>query len=447
MAEMRLAAEMKDSGIEWIGSIPQNWMLARLKDVKAPTRYSIVDGPFGSAISTDDYADEGVPLIRITNLVNGEVSFKDMVFIPLTLAETLQRSQTGLHDIIIAKTGGTVGKCAINNTVEDGILSSSCVKVTISDEHDYRYFYYLFSTPSFVEALINACTGTTRNTINLKPLSSLNCTVPSLSEQHAIADYLDDRCSKIDEIIAEATASIEEYKELRKAVITETVTRGIDGINALKNSGYDWMGHIPIDWNIASLKHISIKTISYGVIKLFDPDDDGVYILRCSDVKAGFIDTTNIRTITKELSDEYKRTLLTENDIVINVRGTLGGCAVIPKEMEGYNIAREVALISPDRAKYDSEFIMYFLLSDVFERFRDASLSGAIYVGINMETLSHFRVAYPALDEQKRIAKYLNKKVSDIDTIISEKQSLISDLQAYKKSLIYEVVTGKRRVV
>ena len=90
---------------------------------------------------------------------------------------------------------------------------------------------------------------------------------------------------------------------------------------------------------------------------------------------------------------------------------------------------------------------MYFLLSDVFERFRDASLSGAIYVGINMETLSHFRVAYPALDEQKRIAKYLNKKVSDIDTIISEKQSLISDLQAYKKSLIYEVVTGKRRVV
>ena len=309
-----------------------------------------------------------------------------------------------------------------------------------------KYLYYSLMSPLYEDDFKMRITGLIGG-VSVSELKNMILCLPSLLEQQAIVDYLDERCYKIDEIIAEATASIEEHKELRKVVITEAVTMGMGVQGTLKDSGYNWMGYIPSDWNIAPLKHISTKPISYGVIKLFDPDENGVFILRCSDVKAGFIDATNIRTITKELSDEYKRTLLSENDIVINVRGTLGGCAVIPKSMEGYNIAREVALISPDRSKYDSKYIMYYMLSDVFERFRDSSLSGAIYVGINMETLSHFRIAYPSITEQKEISKYLDKKVPDIDALISEKQALIEDLQAYKKSLIYEVVTGKRRVV
>ena len=342
--------------------------------------------------------------------------------------------------IILSAVGARCGKCFLASG-KWGLCANTHVLLPNAEIADKNYLFYIVNNEDW---WIKG--GTAQPFVKVSESLGQVIYLPSFLEQKAIANYLDDRCSKIDEIIAEAAASIEEYKELRKVVITEAVTRGIGVQGTLKNSGYDWMGYIPSDWNIAPLKHISTKSISYGVIKLFDPDENGVFVLRCSDVKAGFLDTTNIRTITKELSDEYKRTLLSENDVVINVRGTLGGCAVIPKSMEGYNIAREVALISPDRTKYDSKYIMYYLLSDIFERFRDSSLSGAIYVGINMETLSHFRIAYPSIAEQREITKYLDGKVSVIDALISEKQALIDDLQTYKKSLIYEMVTGKRRV-
>ena len=168
---------------------------------------------------------------------------------------------------------------------------------------------------------------------------------------------------------------------------------------------------------------------------------------QCRENNEAVIITVNGRGDTVSLGyEEYKRTILTPGDIVINVRGTLGGCAVIPKSMTGYNIAREVALISPDHDKYNSEFIMYVLLSNIFTYYRDYFLSGAIYLGINMEMLSKFKCPIPSLREQNDIVQYLNDETSKVDSLISEKQSLVNDLEAYKKSLIYEVVTGKRRI-
>lgn len=430
MTMLRPAAEMKDSGIEWAGLIPKDWGIAKLKYLGNYIN--------GYAFKPNDWSGKGKPIIRIQDLTgsntgepnyfDGEIAAKYLVIpgdILVSWAATL--------DAFVWLQG-------------EGWLNQHIFKAIPVNTINKHYYLWLLKVA--MDNMNNDNKhGIVMQHVTTSVFNNYQIPLAPLAEQQAIADYLDDRCSKIDEIIAEATVSIEEYKALRKTVITEAVTKGISAQIALKNSGYEWMGDIPCHWNIVPLKHVSTKTISYGVIKLFDPDDNGVFILRCSDVKPGFIDTTNIRTITKELSEEYKRTILSENDVVINVRGTLGGCAVIPKSMEGYNIAREVALISPDRTKYDSKFIMYYLLSDIFEKFRDSYLSGAIYVGINMDTLSHFRIAYPTLIEQKAIAEYLDKKVSEIDALISEKQALMNDLQAYKKSLIYEVVTGKRRVV
>lgn len=239
---------------------------------------------------------------------------------------------------------------------------------------------------------------------------------------------------------------MEEYKKYKQAIITDAVTKGLNPDVEMKESGIEWLGGIPEHWDKIILKKVSKKPISYGVIKLFDPDENGVKILRCSDIKDGYITEEAIRTITKELSNEYSRTILQSGDVVINVRGTLGGCAVVPKSMNGYNIAREVALIAIDKEKYFSNYIMYCLLSKSFENFRDYSLSGCIYLGINMETLSKFMCPLPPLKEQRTIAEYLDEKCSEIDKLIAKKEELLADLESYKKSLIYEYVTGKKEV-
>lgn len=182
-----MARQMKDSGVEWIGQIPEDWDVARLCDIKSEKKFAIVDGPFGSAISTNDYREKGVPLIRISNLKNGEVSDEDMVYISEELAESVRRSCIGLSDIVFAKTGATIGKCGINRLIKYGILASSCIKISISHKYNCDYFYYIFSTDQFNQALRNTCTGTTRDTINLTPFSKLNVLLPPYCIQNRIA--------------------------------------------------------------------------------------------------------------------------------------------------------------------------------------------------------------------------------------------------------------------
>ncbi|MCH4019923.1 MAG: restriction endonuclease subunit S [Erysipelotrichaceae bacterium] len=315
---------------------------------------------------------------------------------------------------------------------------------------DIRFVNYIFQTERFQQRLRQFANGILEIRLRLSSHDILHqkLALPDKHEQTRIADYLDDKVSTIDSIISEAQKSIEEYKELKQAIITEAVTKGLDENALMKDSGSPYIGVIPQRWSVDSLKRISTKTISYGVIKLFEPDDEnGVKILRCSDVKDGYIDESNIRTITSSLSNQYSRTVLSAGDVVINVRGTLGGCAVIPAKMDGYNIAREVALISPNRSRFDSRFVMYSLLSENFIEYQKIFLSGAIYVGINMESLSHYKMAFPDKNGQMKIADFLDAKTNAINTLIAEKQSLIDDLQSYKKSLIYEIVTGKRKVV
>ncbi len=140
-----MAREMKDSGVAWIGEIPREWNVGRLKDIKSNNNYSIVDGPFGTAISTSDYVDEGVPLVRIVNLDELRLNVDKFVYITNEHAAQLGRSRFYKGDIIFAKTGATVGKCALNTNVDSGILSSSCVKIQVSNRHVNRFFYYYFS--------------------------------------------------------------------------------------------------------------------------------------------------------------------------------------------------------------------------------------------------------------------------------------------------------------
>lgn len=447
--------EMKDSGIEWIGEIPQEWYIARLRDIKAEKKYAIVDGPFGSAISTNDYKESGIPLIRITNLKNGEVTEEDMVYISEELAEEVGRSSIGLSDIIFAKTGATIGKCGVNKTIKYGILASSCVKISILDKFDHRFFYYVFFTDQFNEAIRNTCTGTTRDTINLSPFSKLNVVIPPYKLQQRIADYLDRKCSQIDAIIARQQEVIEKLKAYKLSVITEAVTKGLNPDVPMKDSGDDFIGVMPEHWNIAKLGMLFDFLGGYAYNSDSYTSESDNQVIRIGNVKSGYMALENNPVyISDEIASATDKFRINPGSILFTMTGTKGKRdyffthLVAEEDCKGKKLFlnQRVGCFIP-KESIDAGYYNYLLKEN---RILDAIFvyeTGTANQGnLGIESIRRTKVQLPSKDEQVKIREYLDNRCAKIEGLLSRKSEIICRLMAYKKSLIYEVVTGKKEV-
>lgn len=445
---------MKDSGIEWIGEIPEDWEKGRLKNISNGEKNSIVDGPFGSAINTNDYVDEGVPLLRITNLKNGVISTDSMVFITQSHADKISRSSFKKGDIIIAKTGATVGKCSINESIEYGVLSSSCIKISISNLYSNRYYYYFMTSEKFKEALINACNGTTRDTINLTPFSNLEIVIPQSKEQQKIANFLDKKVSEIDHILEKTRESIEGYKKYKQSLITEAVTKGLNPDVEMKDSGIEWIGDIPKHWGVVRLKYLfkngdeGLKIGPFGSTLKGKTLENGNYKIynQANLIRNDFSFSRHF--ISDETYNELSSYHILPGDILFSMMGTIGKCKIMPHGlMQG--IMDSHLLKARLNDKIIDEFFEYvydkdnssIVISQLFY-----SSNGSIMSGLNSTIIKNIVIALPKLEEQKQIIVYLDNKCTEIDSLISQKETLLSDLETYKKSLIYECVTGKREV-
>ena len=202
---------------------------------------------------------------------------------------------------------------------------------------------------------------------------------------------------------------------------------------------------IPDSWEWVRLARLveDDRTITYGIIKLGKEDPTGVKVLRCSDIKPGWIDLSNVRTVTQELSNEYKRTILRGDEVLLNVRGTLGGCAVAEEEVIGYNVAREVAVV-PLCSQVDPWYIAYLVLSRYFIDFTTSNLHGIAYKGLNIEILSALPVPLPPLAEQKRIVAKVNALFKYVDESEDSRKELAEKLaETLKCSVLQEAIQGR----
>ena len=438
-----MSREMKHSGIEWIGEIPKEWRVKRIK------HSCKLFGRIGfRGYTADDLVNEGEGAITLSpsNMDGIKLDFSHCSYLSWDKYEESPEIKVAVGDVLLVKTA-SVGKCAYVDNLPMECTVNPQILVLKEHRDCSKFIAYIFQTP-LGQAYIDVTKGgTTISTISQEKIGNYEFAFPPISEQQKIANYLDKVCGEVDEMISLQEQMIEELKAYKQSVITEAVTKGLNPNVPIRDSGIDWIGEIPKHWSVErKLSHICNKGISYGIVKLFEPDDiNGVKVLRCSDVLEGHISEEKIRTVTKELSQEYKRTILSGGEIVINVRGTLGGCAVVPYSMRGYNIAREVALV--DTRNINNYYLMYFFLSNVFHNYRNRYLAGCIYVGLNIEMLSACPVIIPPIEEQQSIASYLDTKCAEIDALIAIKQAKIEELKEYKKSVIYEYVTGKKEVV
>ena len=417
--------EMKDSGIEWIGEIPTDWELSKIGAVYEERNEKVSDADF--------------PPLSVTK--QGVVPQLE------TAAKTIDGDNRKLirkNDFVINSRSDRRGSCGISEY--DG--SCSLINTVLKPRRNMcnAYYSFVFRSERFADEFYRWGNGIVDDLWSTKwsNMKRIYIPAPSLQEQRRIAAYLDRKCSQIDAIIARQQEVIEKLKAYKLSVITEAVTKGLNPNVPMKDSGVEWIGEIPQCWSGKRLADLCDRGITYGIVKLGDEDESGIKVIRCSDVNPGYIDESNIRTVTSSLSKEYNRTILRGGEVVVNVRGTLGGCAIVPEHMRGYNIAREVAMVSVTKA--NPQFVMYNILSKAFQSYQQYSLRGVIYTGLNIGLLSKYMLFLPSIDEQEYIVNFLNKKVTCIDRVIQKKQCLLDYLQEYKKSLIYEVVTGKKEV-
>ena len=422
--------EFKNSGVEWIGSIPADWSTLTIGSLFKVRNEKVNDTDYPPLS-----VSKGGVVPQMENVAKSDANDN--------------RKMVLVNDFVINSRSDRKQSCGVSSMEGSVSLINTVLYLTEESPILPQYLNYLMKNYGFAEEFYRWGHGIVADlwTTRWQEMKSIILPIPSKQEQECILNEINEKTHNVDLLITNVHSQIEKLKSYRQSLITETVTHGLDASVAMKDSHIEWIGNIPQSWKmIRKLSFLTTEGISYGIVKLFDPDDiNGIKVLRCSDVLEGTICPDNIRTVTQEVSDEYSRTILSGGEVVVNVRGSLGGCAVVPNEMKGYNIAREVAKITLNDSMHN-RYLMYYLLSHCFERYRTIHLSGSVYVGLNIELLSSCPVPCPSMDEQKDIADYLDTQCSQIDNLISIKQQKIDKLNEYKKSLIYEYVTGKKEV-
>ena len=424
-----MAREMKDSGIEWIGKIPCNWVIRPLKGV---TNRIIV----GLATSvTQYYRDTGIPLLRNLNIKDDFLQDDDLLYLEEEWASLQTGKMINTGDILTVHTGYIGISCIVPEKYDKALTFTTLISTPNIDIIEPRFLMRYINVSRFYSPVyFNVETGA-QNNLNTKEFINLEICVPCLKEQKWIVDFLDNKCSYIDSIMDKTRVSIEEYKKLKQAVITQAVTKGIRPDRQMKHSGIEWIGEVPSEWEISTIgREIQFEGGSQPPLFTFihEPREGYVRLIQNRDYKTDDYITFVPQSSVFRFCDE--------KDVMIGRYGP--PMFVMHRGLKG---AYNVALMKAIPINIDREWMSYVLQEYTLLRYVESfSKRAAGQDGVNPKILKNYPLPLPPIEEQKSIALYLEKKTKELDDMIRNKEHLIIELQEYKRSLIYEYVTGKK---
>ena len=419
--------EMKDSGIEWIGKIPEEWT----KD-KAIRLFNIIGSGTTPKNITSDF-----PCVNW--IQSGDINGSLISSCKNNVSESIISQYSALKIyaapfIVIAMYGASVGNTSIS--LIDGCVNQACCVLSASI---YNLNYAFYAIKSSQNYLIRKAIGGGQPNISQDTIKQLWLPLPALHEQKRIAAFLDAECAEIDAVLEKTRASIEEYKKLKQAVITQAVTKGIRGDRPMKDSGSVWFEEIPCNWVMKRIKYLfHIKKDIAG--------KEGYTVL--SITQSG-IKPKDLSKNEGQLADNYSHyQLLNPGDFAMNHMDLLTGWVDISK-YSGVTSPDYRVFVLDDTEKNDSSYYLYLMQMCYFNRIFYGLGQGVSGMGrwrLQADKFLNFPVVVPPVDEQKEIASYLNEKCSCIEVMIAKKQQYLIEIENYKKSLIYEYVTGKKEV-
>lgn len=423
-------AMMKSSNTEWLGDIPAEWDVAQIGNYYELRNEKVSDYDFE-------------PL---------SVTMKGIVPQLATAAKSDDHSNRKLvkkGDFVINSRSDRRGSCGISPL--DGSVSLINIVMEPRGEMNPQYYNWLFHTEQFADEFYKWGHGIVDDlwTTRWQEMKKILIVAPSPDEQQSIADYLDKTCSKIDEIIAEAKASIDEYKELKQSVIFEAVTKGLDKNVEMKDSGYDFIGDIPSKWEMCKVRHLG--TAQNGISIGGDAFGSGHSFVSYGDVYKNYSLPKTVDKLVRSSEEDRKRYSVEKGDWFFTRTSEtieeVGFSCVCEETIPDAVFAGFLIRVRPFNNRIYTGFAKYYFRSNHLRTFFVKEMNLVTRASLAQGLLKDAPVVVPPYDEQIEIANYLENKCKIIDGVIKDKESTINDLEAYKKSLIYEVVTGKRRVV
>lgn len=429
MSETVRYADMKDSGIKWIGEVPASWNVRTL--------YQLV---IRVNNKNSDLAEQNLLSLSYGKIKRKDINTKDGL-LPASF-DGYNIIEAG--DIVLRLTDlqNDHTSLRVGQATERGIITSAYTTLRPINPANARYLYYLLHAFDLKKGFYGMGSGV-RQGLNYDEVKELRVVLPSQIEQDAIVSYLDDVCRHIDLMISEVKASIDEYKKWRSAAIYEAVTRGINNSVDLKPCTLEAVDLIPVHWSIRAIKYLA--TCNDEVLPENTAATFAFNYVDIGSVKYGD-GITQLQPMSFSEAPSRARRIVRKNDVIIStVRTYLKAVAIIGELKEPQIVSTGFAVfraydINPD-------FLYYAVLSDNFICKVEASSVGMSYPSINASEIMAFKIPLPPEEEQIQIAAYLNLKCEYIRQLISEKTSLIDELESFKRSLIYETVTGKRKVV
>ena len=406
--------EMKDSGIEWIGEIPKDWNMVPYKRIMHKIK----------AIC-EHYNGEDIISLTMNGVIKRD----------LTAGGKMPTSFDGYQyvepeDLLLCLFDIDVTPRCVGIVRDYGVTSPAYSRFRVHDGYSNRYYDYLLRAIDDDKVFVHLSKNL-RSSLTETDFGAIKTCAPPLTEQERIAAFLDSECAEIDAVLEKTLASIDEYKKLKQSVITQAVTKGIRGDRPMKDSGIEWIGEIPDDWNTKKLKYISeIKQNKYSI-----KDGDLNYI-----GLENIIAWNGQYVSTNSIYDKEQSLICEPNDILFGkLRPYL---AKVYIALERQCCSSEFCVISI--CDQNTKYIWYQLISHGFIFMVDRSTYGTKMPRANTDYLRNMHIVIPPFSEQQEIADYLDVKCTEIDNLISKKEQYINEIENYKKSLIYEYVTGKK---
>ena len=427
--------EMKDSGIEWIGEIPADWELSKIGAVYEERNEKVSDVDFQPLSVTKQGVVPQLETAAKTN--DGE-----------------NRKLIRKNDFVINSRSDRRGSCGISEY--DG--SCSLINTVLKPRRNMcnAYYSFVFRSERFADEFYRWGNGIVDDLWSTKwsNMKRIYIPAPSLQEQRCIADYLDRKCSQIDAIIARQQEVIEKLKAYKLSVITEAVTKGLNPDVPMKDSGIPWVGNICNHYALSRVGAFCFVTKLAGfeytdIMSSAISDTGEVPIVRAQNVRMFNFNDNIDEYIGLDVSQKLYRCALNKKCLLITFIGAgIGDVCVFSKTMR-YHLAPNVAKIEI-RDEYktilDEEYLMFYLGSLAGKGEISKISKASAQPSLSMGTIRGITIAVPPIDEQREISEYLSKKIAFIDKVVRDKESIIENLLAYKSSLIYEVVTGKKEV-
>lgn len=420
--------KMKDSGVEWIGEIPEEWRKAKLKNI-----YDVKKAKLPTAFYEDDSLIPYMSMEYIRGISTTPRYAKD--------GEYCKKD-----DVLILWDGSNAGEIILNHP--EGYAPSTTAILSLKGKINENFIkYYL----KFLETQLRKNrTGMGIPHINGEFLRNSTILIPTKTEQEKIAVFLDEKISEIDKIIEKTKESIEEYKKYKQAIIAETVTKGLNINVEMKDSGIEWIGEIPKDWEIIKLRYLG--NCQNGISKNAGAFGSGYPFVSYKDVYKNYVLPKTVNGLIETNQIEQNKYSVIYGDVFFTRTSEtieeVGFAATCLETIKNAVFAGFVIRFRPfNKNKLNPNFSKYYFRSDIHRKFFAKEMNLVTRASLSQELLKSLPVLLPPLLEQQQIADFLDNKCTKIDDLITKKEKFIKELEVYKKSLIYEYVTGKRGII